>query len=256
MNSQPALSVIVVFHNMAREAPRTLFTLSPQYQRGIDSRDYEVIVLDAGSHTPLEETFVKSFGENFQLVRAPAAPSPVVAVNRAATLARGEAIALCIDGARMLTPGILRHMLDAFKIWNDPLVATLAWHLGPKIQNESMLEGYDQKAEDRLLDSVDWRADGYELFRISSLAGSSQNGWFCPIGESNCLAITKSAWETLGGLHEGFVSPGGGSVNLDFYREACARLNSLVKAPCHIGGWIPRLAESKSIGKGKELCPR
>jgi glycosyltransferase involved in cell wall biosynthesis len=194
MNSQPALSVIVVFHNMAREVPRTLFTLSPQYQRGIDARDYEVIVLDAGSHTPLEETFVKSFGENFQLVRAPAAPSPVVAVNRAATLARGEAIALCIDGARMLTPGILRHMLDAFKIRNDPLVATLAWHLGPKIQNESMLEGYDQKAEDRLLDSVDWRADGYELFRISSLAGSSQNGWFCPIGESNCLAMRRETW--------------------------------------------------------------
>ncbi len=93
MNSQPALTVIVVFHNMAREAPRTLFTFSPQYQRGVCPGDYEVIVVDAGSSAPLEETFVKSFGENFQLVRAPAAPSPVVAVNRAATLARGEAIA-------------------------------------------------------------------------------------------------------------------------------------------------------------------
>ena len=62
MHSSPALSVIVVFHNMEREAPRTLFTLSPQYQRGVDPGDYEVIVLDAGSHTPLEEIFVKSFG--------------------------------------------------------------------------------------------------------------------------------------------------------------------------------------------------
>jgi hypothetical protein len=70
-----------VFHNMAREAPRTLFTLSPQYQRGVGTADYEVIVLDAGSVTPLEENFVKSFGENFRLVRSPAAPSPVAAVN-------------------------------------------------------------------------------------------------------------------------------------------------------------------------------
>ena len=228
MNSQPTLSVIVVFHNMAREVPLTLFTLSAEYQRGVGSGDYEVIVLDAGSVTPLEENFVKSFGENFRLVRSPAAPSPVAAVNWATTLVRGEAIALCIDGARMLSPGILRHMLDAFKIWNDPLVATLAWHLGPKIQNESMLDGYDQAAEDALLDSVDWRADGYELFRISSLAGSSKYGWFGPLGESNCLAVRKETWARLGGLHEGFVSPGGGLVNLDFYREACGQLDPLV----------------------------
>jgi len=161
MNPNPALSVIVVFHNMGREAPRTLFTLSPQYQRGVEAGDYEVVVLDAGSHTPLEETFVKSFGENFRLVRSPAEPSPVVAVNRAAALARGEAIALCIDGARMLTPGVVRLALAALRAWEDPVVATLAWHLGPKVQNESMLEGYNQAAEDALLDSVDWRADGY-----------------------------------------------------------------------------------------------
>lgn len=228
MNSRPTLSVIVVFHNMAREVPCTLFTLSAEYQRGVGSGDYEVIVLDAGSSMPLEENFVKSFGENFRLVRSPAAPSPVAAVNWATTLVRGEAIALCIDGARMLSPGILRHMLDAFKIHQDPLVATLAWHLGPKIQNESMLEGYNQSVEDRLLQSVDWRADGYELFRISSLATSSKDGWFCPIGESNCLAVRRETWRRLGGLHEGFVSPGGGLVNLDFYREACRRLNPLV----------------------------
>jgi hypothetical protein len=228
MTSHPALSVIVVFHNMAREAPRTLFTLSAEYQRGVCPANYEVIVVDVGSRAPLEESFVQSFGGNFRLFSARAAPSPVAAVNRAACLARGDAIVLCIDGARMLSPGILRYMLDAFKIWNDPVVATLGWHLGPKIQNDSMLEGYQQAAEDKLLDSVDWRSDGYELFRISSLAGSSKNGWFCPICESNCVAVRKEAWTRLGGLHEGFVSPGGGLVNLDFYREACSQLDPLV----------------------------
>ena len=228
MNSNTCLTVIVVFHNMGREAPRTLFTLSAQYQRGVCTGDYEVIVVDVGSSTPLDERFVKSFGENFRLVRSPVAPSPVMAVNRAAALARGAAIALCIDGARMLSPRILRHMLDAFKIHSNPIVATLAYHLGPKIQNESMLEGYNQSTEDVLLKTVDWRSDGYELFRISSLAGSSQNGYFLPIVESNCVAVTKEAWTSLGGLHEGLVSPGGGFVNLDFYREACLQLDPLV----------------------------
>lgn len=228
MKKKYKLSLIIVFHNMAREAPRTLLTASPAYQRRVNSEDYEVIVVDAGSEFPITSEFVRDFGPNFRLMRFEAAPSPVFAVNRAAATAEGDAIALCIDGARLLSPGLLRHMMDALKIWSDPVVATLAWHLGPKVQNESMLEGYDQKTEDYLLASVDWQTDGYELFRISSLALSSQSGWFRPIAESNCLAVRAEAWKKMGGLHEGFISKGGGFVNLDFYREACERLNTLV----------------------------
>jgi hypothetical protein len=224
----PALSVIVAFHNMAREAPRTLFTLSSGYQRGVTDADYEVLAVDVGSREPLDAGFVAGFGPNFRLVRAPAAPSPAAAVNGAVRLAGGDAIVVCIDGARMLSPGIIRLMLAALRAYPDPVVATLAWHLGPKLQNESMQEGYDQAAEDRLLDSVDWRADGYELFRVSCLAASSNLGWFRPIAESNCLAVRRPSWERLGGLDERFHSPGGGLVNLDFYREACERLDQLV----------------------------
>lgn len=223
-----ALSVIVAFYNMAREAPRTLFTLSPSYQRGVSYTDYEVLAVDAGSTVPLSQEFVAGFGPNFRLHRAPAAPSPAAAINQAARLAGGDAIAVCIDGARMLSPGIIRLMLAAFRAYPDPVVATLAWHLGPKLQNESMLDGYDQAHEDRLLETVDWRGDGYELFRISCFAANSRPGWFCPIGESNCLAVRRTAWERLGGLDERFVSPGGGYVNLDFYREACEQLDQLV----------------------------
>lgn len=224
----PTLSLLVVFFEMDREAPRTLHTLSPAYQRGVTAADYEVIAIDAGSSRPLEAGFVASFGPNFRLLRTAAAPSPVAAVNAAARTARCEAIALCIDGARMLSPGIVRLMLAAFRAYADPVVATLAWHLGPKLQNDSVLEGYCQAVEDRLLESVEWQQDGYELFRIACLAASSAGGWFQPIAESNCLAVRRAAWDRLGGLDERFQSPGGGLVNPDFYREACERLGQLV----------------------------
>ena len=79
----PALSVIVAFRNMAREAPRTLYTLSPAYQRGVSAADYEVVAVDAGSTIPLDEGMVRAHGPNFRLLRAPDAPSPAGAINAA-----------------------------------------------------------------------------------------------------------------------------------------------------------------------------
>ena len=45
----PALSVVVVVYDMAREAPRTLHSLSRRYQQGGAELDYEVIVVDDSS---------------------------------------------------------------------------------------------------------------------------------------------------------------------------------------------------------------
>ena len=56
--STPKLSVIVICYNMQRELPRTLFTLSCDYQKNIDLSDYEIIVIDNGSkNKPLQEGF-------------------------------------------------------------------------------------------------------------------------------------------------------------------------------------------------------
>ena len=76
----PGLSVIVVFRDMAREAPRTLFTLSEAYQRGVDPSAYEVIAVDAGSALPLDAALVAALieagGPRFTLLRTPPSPSP------------------------------------------------------------------------------------------------------------------------------------------------------------------------------------
>jgi hypothetical protein len=45
------ISVIAIFHNMRREAPRTLYSLSAHYQEGILEDDYEVLAIDSNSDT-------------------------------------------------------------------------------------------------------------------------------------------------------------------------------------------------------------
>jgi len=44
--------------------------------------------------------------------------------------------------------------------------------------------------------------------------------------------VRRGTGRRLGGLQEGFSSPGGGLVNLDFYREAFRRLAPLVILLC------------------------
>src|SRR4029450_10812634 len=98
----PLLSVVVVVHDMARELPRTLRSLSPKHQLGIAPDDYEVIVVDNGSPAPVEPSLIDGFpGRIRRGDIAPAPPSPVRAANRGLALARGDVVGLLIDGARL-----------------------------------------------------------------------------------------------------------------------------------------------------------
>jgi hypothetical protein len=220
VETNPRISVVVLFHDMGREAVRTLFSLTTAYQRGVAEADYEVLAIDNGSREPLDASWVRGFGPRFEhrLVSA-AGPSPCAALNRAAASARGEWLVCLIDGARILTPRILEYVLEVSGRYDDPFVYTLGMHLGPKPQNYSIVEGYDRETEDRLLDSIDWRSDGYRLFEISSVALSSKEGFYSELTESNCFAMRRASFLGMGGYDERFVGPGGGLANLDFFNR-------------------------------------
>jgi hypothetical protein len=125
-----------------------------------------------------------------------------------------------IDGARMLSPGILGQSLQAFRLSEHPFVYTLGMHLGDQLQNLAMEAGYNQEVEDRLLETVPWEEDGYRLFEISVRAGSSGGGIFSVLAESNCFAMKREDFLGLGGFNEAFTSPGAGLANLDLFNRA------------------------------------
>ena len=219
---KPKLSVVVVFFNMRREAQRTLYSLSSNYQRQVEVDDYQVIVIDNSSGLPLSKETVASFGSNFEYHYFDSgSASPAEAVNYGASLALGDLLACIVDGARMLSPGIIKNSLLASKAFSNPLIVSLAWHLGPKEQNLSMLEGYNQTIEDQLLETVDWRNDGYQLFNIAAQASSSRLGFLGGIPEElSYFIIRKARFFEMGGFCEEFQSPGGGLVNNDFLQRA------------------------------------
>lgn len=217
----PMVSVVVVVHNIPREAPRTLFSLSAEYQRHIRADEYEVIVVDNGSDPPFDPRLFDQLRGNFRLIRMdPAPPSPAAAINRGLREAKGELIGIMVDGARLVTPGLLHFARVGASLYPRAIVASLGWYLGYDLQRASIEAGYDQAQEDELLRSIDWPQDGYRLFDISTLDESSVDGWLSLINESNALFLSRDFWNSMKGVDEAFDAPGGGLLNLDTLRRA------------------------------------
>jgi hypothetical protein len=214
--------VIVVFFNMRREASRTLYSLSRDYQKPHSDARYRVVALDHGSTEPIDVPRTLGLGVEFvyDFINT-TSPSPIAAINQAVSEVDSEYIMIHIDGARILSPGLLDMTWRATQAFERPFVYTLGWHLGPEIQNVSITQGYDRGEEDRLLEDIDWTRDGYRLFEISTLAMSSRGGFLNPIAESNCFTLKRDLWQDLGGFDPQFLAPGGGLANLDFFARAC-----------------------------------
>ncbi len=213
------LTIVINFHNMQREAKRTLFTLTSSYQE-VSADLYDVIVIDNSSTQTLSSDFIQSFGSNFFYIYYNSKhPSPVEAINYTIDNIKSEFVMCIIDGARMLSPGILKNSLEAWKLSEHPFVYTLGMHIGDDIQNITMQNGYNQESEDKLLKTIEWQTDGYKLFDISSLAASSKDGYFSKINESNCFSLKKDDFFKVGGFNKEFKSSGGGLVNLDFFNK-------------------------------------
>lgn len=218
---KPEISLIVCACKLHREISRTLMSLSASYQRHISPDDYEILVMDNGSNPPLHESLIEGLEGNFRLIRIDQAPpSPAHALNVGMAEARGRIIGVMIDGARIVTPGLLHFARHGANLYENTIVATLGWYLGRDFQRRAMIAGYNKARENALLDSINWPEDGYRLFEIGALDESCVDGWFYPLQESNAFFMHRHMWNLIGEFDERFNDTGGGFLNLDMYRRA------------------------------------
>lgn len=216
------LSVVVICHNMRRELPRTLESLSAARQAGIHRDDYEVVLVDNGSRHPPDQADFAALDLNLTVLASDVvSPSPVQAINQGLRHARGDVIGVWVDGARMASPGLLANAHSALHVSDRGFVGTRGRYLGFNFQSHSIRRGYCPAVEDQLLARSGWREDGYRLLEVSVFDESSGPTWFDPITESNGLFMSRSLWQELGGYDPKFDGPGGGLVNLDTWTRAC-----------------------------------
>ena len=228
----PLLSIIVVGYKMQRELPRTLLSLLPPRQKAVETLDYEIIVIDNGSPEALDLDAVLERSPRpvrVDRIDMPVArTSPAHAINVAVRdRVRAERVMICIDGARLPSAYLVRRTADTLTRYPDAVTFVASRHLGPKPQMRSVLEGYDQTAEDVLLDSVSWEDDLDRLYAISVWAGAHDQRNPLQQNESNAFAMSRKTWDVLGGYDEGFVRPGGGLCNLEIFTRFVGRPQAL-----------------------------
>jgi len=218
------LSIIIVAYNMEREIPRTLLSLSKNYQLGVQALEYEVIIVDNGSSSRLSIDEGVLGGVPLTIIEnRSSSPSPVLAANQGVAKSSGRLICLMLDGAHILTPGVFQLALAADRAYINSVIATRYFFLGPDEQNISIEAGYNQEEEDRLLNAIDWPSNGYGLFDIGTpfRSGAKNISWLNRMFESNCLFLGRTLFDELGGFDTRFDLPGGGFANLDFFKRAC-----------------------------------
>ena len=115
----PTVSVILIGYRMADQLANTLATLSADYQRRAGGEDYEVVVVENDSGENLPAEVVSKLPSNIRyFLRQESSPSPVPAINFAFEQCRGDYIGLVMDGARMLSPGVIDNALQCYRL--DP----------------------------------------------------------------------------------------------------------------------------------------
>jgi glycosyltransferase involved in cell wall biosynthesis len=217
--NKPRLSIIIIAYDMQRQALNTLISLSPGYQEGVSADAYEVVVVENRSQRNMDANAIAALPGNFRyFLRDEPGVSPAAAINFGFAQARGEFIGLMIDGARMVTPGVVRHALMAFRITRDAMVIVPGYNLGESEQQFHLTHGYSEEKEQVLLQEIDWIHNGYRLFDISSIGGANRRGIFHPFMECNCLFASNNVFYDIGKADERFDLPGGGALNLYIYR--------------------------------------
>ncbi|WP_051230137.1 glycosyltransferase [Haliea salexigens] len=216
------VSFVVIVYDMPLQAENTVRSLLPGYQLGVSGDEYEVIVVENASANTMRPEFLQGLPASVRyFLRENPESSPARAINFGAEQARGENICVIIDGARMLTPGVVRTILMGHRLSSSAVVAIPGYHLGRELQQEAVNSGYSLEQERTLLSSIAWPEAGYRLFDIACFSGSSAPGLFMPNSESNCISIPREIWQGLGGYDERFNLRGGGLINLDLYKRVC-----------------------------------
>jgi hypothetical protein len=213
------ISFIIAAYNIPGQLIRTLTSCTPYYQN-IEPSKLEIIVVDNGSDVALTLSDFRDFPRVTQVIRVDGHPSPVHGLNLGVEAATFSNVALMIDGAHLLSPGVFNNARAVLELMGRPVINVPQYILGAASQNLRTIENaYAIEAED--LKKLGWPGNGYALFDYAVMAGENPNKSYLDAIESNCLITTKAVLKECGAYDERFDEPGAGLANIEIFNRLC-----------------------------------
>ncbi len=209
------ITFVIAYYNIPKQIIRTLISCSPKYQRAAKDK-IEVIIADNGSTEPLPEGLRERFPFISKIIRTEGRPSPVFALNDAIKQAKFPTIAVLIDGAHILSPGIFNNAKDICQMHPRPVINVPQYYLGFVSQNLNPAPN-PWLGEKRHLARINWPAEGYNLLNYAIFPGENHDRSLIGSIETNCLITTREVFEDCGGFDERFDEPGAGFANLEIF---------------------------------------
>ena len=218
------ISFIVNAYNMEPQLRRTLRSLSPAYQQA-SADDIEVIIVDNGSAVPLGDDLRAEFPIIRDIIRVDGHPSPVFGLNIAIARATREWVGLMIDGAHIITPGVIGNLKKVSAQFPNPVINVPQYIFGDVSQNLSERLPVEEKfrREEDALQRIGWPENGYSLFSHAILPGETPIRYVLDAIESNCLLAKRALLAEAGGFDERFDEPGGGLANIEIFERLIHR---------------------------------
>lgn len=209
------ITLVIAAYNIPQQIQRTLISCTPYYQN-IPANELEIIIIDNGSRVPLSKTDFKHFPSVSQVIRVEGQPSPVHGLNKGIEAAKFSNVGVMIDGAHMLSPGVLSNASSVLKMFERPVIDVPQYILGTVSQNLRPSDnGFEREATD--LKDLGWPEIGYSLFDYAVMPGEqiAKN----PINaiESNCLISSKGVFKDCGAYDERFDEAGAGLANIEIF---------------------------------------
>lgn len=213
------ITLIIAAYNIPQQLQRTLTSCTAIYQN-VDPSNLEVIIIDNGSDVPLQKSDFPNFPRVSKVIRIDGRSSPVFGMNVGIEEAKYSTVALMIDGAHMLTPGVIGNAKSIIDLKRRAVINVPQYILGCESQNlRSVENAFDREAED--LRQLGWPADGYTLFDYAVVAGEGANKHYLDAIESNCLVTTKEVLADCGAYDERFDEAGAGLANIELFNRLC-----------------------------------
>lgn len=205
------LSIVIGAYELKHQIKKTIVSVLGAI-REASIKDVEVVIADNSKRNNVRNALEEA-KERVTVVECGMDDAPIhAAINKVAENTTGEYLCIMIDGARIWSPGVVRKW-ERIKSTNT-VVHVPNYQLGKSHQMYKEQTGYNHEAEERILETIGW-----PIIKTRQLIEHSwcevHAGCGPKIFESNCLFVSRTLWDAVGGFDTAFRRKDGGFASAD-----------------------------------------